>query len=309
MANQSKILKAQWEDLKTQIGTALLPVVLELTKGLNSLAGTIISDVVPVVKEWYEKHQPEINAQMEEFKTVLREDVMPAIEALVELFQTLWPILGPLVETVFKDMLNTITTQLKVIADVIKIVTAIISGDWSGAWDGMKQLAVDVWDGIYTHIALKVALVRDVVVFGLTFAKNIAVAVMNEARDGITAAWQSIKDSVTGFIQDIIDKIQALIDKAKDIANIGGIPGKIFGKVMDQFAEGGVSSGGLALVGERGPELVNLPGGSYVHSNAESRQMASAGGGGTTIINVYPQNIILQGDAQAGLASMGGMFA
>jgi hypothetical protein len=34
---------------------------------------------------------------------------------------------------------------------------------------------------------------------------------------------------------------------------------------VDQFAMGGVSRGGLAIVGERGPELVSLPGGSRVH--------------------------------------------
>ena len=45
------------------------------------------------------------------------------------------------------------------------------------------------------------------------------------------------------------------------------------------FSTGGVSSGGMALVGERGPELVNLPAGARVHSNQASRRM----GGGNTI--------------------------
>ena len=44
------------------------------------------------------------------------------------------------------------------------------------------------------------------------------------------------------------------------------------------FAGGGVSKGGLAVVGERGPELVNLPRGSRVHSNRDSRKMVSSGG-------------------------------
>ena len=43
---------------------------------------------------------------------------------------------------------------------------------------------------------------------------------------------------------------------------------------VDSFAKGGVSAGGLAIVGELGPELVNLPKGSKVHSNAQSRKMA-----------------------------------
>jgi phage-related tail protein len=36
--------------------------------------------------------------------------------------------------------------------------------------------------------------------------------------------------------------------------------------------------GGLALVGERGPELVNLPRGSQVHPNHKMHNMAGGGG-------------------------------
>lgn len=45
-------------------------------------------------------------------------------------------------------------------------------------------------------------------------------------------------------------------------------------KWLGNFAAGGTSgSGGMALVGENGPELVSLPGGARVHSNAQSRRM------------------------------------
>ena len=81
------------------------------------------------------------------------------------------------------------------------------------------------------------------------------------------------------------------------LAFIGGLPtllGRVVGSLATMiyetikgdgipfvpfFAEGGVSAGGLAVVGEKGPELVNLPKGARVHSNAESRKMA----GGNTI--------------------------
>lgn len=53
------------------------------------------------------------------------------------------------------------------------------------------------------------------------------------------------------------------------------------------FASGGISgaasgrnAGGLTWVGEQGPELVSLPTGSTVHSNGDSRRMASGNGGG-----------------------------
>ena len=49
------------------------------------------------------------------------------------------------------------------------------------------------------------------------------------------------------------------------------------------FASGGTSAGGMAIVGERGPELVNLPPGARVHSNDASRNM---GGGGAIHVHV-----------------------
>ena len=51
---------------------------------------------------------------------------------------------------------------------------------------------------------------------------------------------------------------------------------------IPMMAKGGIAKGGLTLVGEEGPELVNLPKGAMVHSNAESRRM----GGNTINVNV-----------------------
>ena len=61
---------------------------------------------------------------------------------------------------------------------------------------------------------------------------------------------------------------------------------------LASFASGGVSSGGLAIVGERGPELVRLPSGARVHSNAESRRM-----GGSTI-NVHVNGRVGASDSE-----------
>jgi len=53
-------------------------------------------------------------------------------------------------------------------------------------------------------------------------------------------------------------------------------------KPIKAFAKGGITGNGYSLVGEQGPELVRLPIGSRVFSNAESNRMA----GGTTNITV-----------------------
>lgn len=73
--------------------------------------------------------------------------------------------------------------------------------------------------------------------------------------------------------------LQKIFDVIKGITGMGG--GKGF--KIPGFADGVRNfSGGLAIVGERGPELVNLPKGADVFTNEESRRM-TAGGGGITI--------------------------
>ena len=48
-------------------------------------------------------------------------------------------------------------------------------------------------------------------------------------------------------------------------------------------ATGGIVRENMTLVGERGPELVSLPNGARVHTNAQSKRLA---GGGSNVINV-----------------------
>jgi hypothetical protein len=72
--------------------------------------------------------------------------------------------------------------------------------------------------------------------------------------------------------------IRALFEGFRALSNVK-LPG---GFKIPGFANGVRNfGGGLAVVGERGPELVNLPKGSDVFSNEESRRMA--GGQGITI--------------------------
>lgn len=110
----------------------------------------------------------------------------------------------------------------------------------------------------------------------LRFIKNMAVDAWNSIRNFINTLSQ-IK--MPSELQKIIDGFNAIKNvvggKISNIGNFlkGKIPGHANG--VRNFA------GGLSIVGERGPELVNLPKGSDVFSNEESKRMA--GGQGITI--------------------------
>lgn len=98
--------------------------------------------------------------------------------------------------------------------------------------------------------------------------------------------FSQLKDSINGMIQALGNirmpkALTDIIDKMKGLGSIPGL-GTFFKGKLPGHANGVRNfGGGMAIVGERGPELVNLPRGADVFSNEESKRMA--GGQGITI--------------------------
>ena len=100
-------------------------------------------------------------------------------------------------------------------------------------------------------------------------------------------------EAVKSFIVSLADLVlqyTVLIPLARQLSTLlgglggvggGGGPLGIFG-----FASGGFGSG-LSLVGERGPELVDLGSGSRVYSNEQLANAVGGQGGGTTVVNEF----------------------
>ena len=108
------------------------------------------------------------------------------------------------------------------------------------------------------------------------------------------SAWDAIK----GFI-DTLSKIKMPSELQRLIDGFNAIKEVVGGKMstIGNFLKGKIPGfangvrnfgGGLAVVGEQGPELVNLPKGADVFTNQESRQMV--GGSGITIENMNIKN-------------------
>jgi phage-related protein len=207
------------------------------------------------------------------------------------------------------------------IKNVVSMVVAFISDFIKEHWDTISAVFEAALGAIMDVVKVNFEFIKTIVTTAFSVVSDIfkiAMAIIDgdwgKAWDGIkqlvSDAWEGIKTAVAGPIDYIIGKIQDLIDKAKEITHLGGVPGKILSSITDHFADGGVSVGGLAIVGEGGPELVNLPGGSTVYSNIQSRQMLAGGQqAGNTVVNVYINTYQHTGDATAGLAALGGMVA
>lgn len=86
---------------------------------------------------------------------------------------------------------------------------------------------------------------------------------------------------VTGIIRSGIDGIGRAIEWLRGIFGSGDIQGP---PGIPAFAGGGtMSRSGLAIVGEQGRELVQLPGGTRVMNNRNTEEILSGRAGGTTV--------------------------
>jgi hypothetical protein len=106
---------------------------------------------------------------------------------------------------------------------------------------------------------------------------------MKTAFTGIITGAKSVKEALADMLQSFADMVLGnAFDGLWSGAESGGGVLSGIGKLLG-FANGTPSApGGLAMVGERGPELVNLPRGSQVVTAENTRQMLSGSGGGLT---------------------------
>ena len=168
----------------------------------------------------------------------------------------------------------------------------------------MKNLGDDILKGV----AIAIGAVAGAVVL---LAASLGIAIINGIlaglRDGAKALAQAIQGlwsvlsvafgtltrDITQWASDVVDDVikvfETLPDKiGKNLVSAGSSFVKDIGRDLHipGFASGtGYAPGGLSLVGENGPELVNLPTGSQVLTAAETRAQLGAGSGGKVVIN------------------------
>src|SRR5690606_22060666 len=173
---------------------------------------------------------------------------------LLAIFNELAEIVLPLVMTVFEAMLPVIEPIMNAIADVIRIVLALIKRDWEEVWNGIESFFTNIWDTIC----------KAAEGFGKIFGE-----IFEGIKKVVLGVWDGIVDGIKGAINFIIKGINTFIRGLNKIKIPDWVPG-VGGKGINiseipKLAEGGeIVQRGYAIVGEAGPELLELPQGAKV---------------------------------------------
>ena len=246
-------------------------------------AWNLIIDKVKEVIAWY---QDNLAPKVEEAMANIRD----TIDGVVKVIQALWDRFGDHIlkaaEIMWDSIKNRIQIALDLISGIFETFAGLFTGDWDRVWEGIRDTFSAVWDAIKDTFETAFDL--------LGVAWEAALDVLSDAwetawtgiSDFFSDIWDGIVDTAKSAVNLVIDAINAIISAWNGIQftlpeisvpGLGSVGGQTIGvwKIdeVPRLATGSPNASGLALVGEFGPELVNLGSGSRVHSTGDTRQM------------------------------------
>lgn len=254
LANQQRILSAQWTDMKASIGGALLPII---TKAAVFLTGTLI----PAVSELSDWIGPRFSAAVQTVSSFLG----PLVAQLGGLFTSVSEggaqtsgFINTLV-TGFTDLYNSAKATFgPMVAFIMQQVGVIVEGIrankteilqtlstlftiWKTYWTAIMEVIRFVWPVIKTVISVAIKIIGDVI--------KVAMALIN-GQWGL--AWQRVKTLVKDVLLGVLAIVRSILGQIVPLALAGA-------KAIGSAIWNGLRSEVSALPGQLKAILVKLP--------------------------------------------------
>lgn len=272
-------IKTLWDDFPNVIGDVIKIAAFRVTDGVAIMAQDTIRMLNTVINKASELSQsiggPAITARLDPQMIQLPD--MPELTSAGGA-----ALLDRLDEINRTDYMGNFYEAIK--GNVIKAMDEA-KGSADGAGDAISKAANDnikPWQDL--------AAAQQQSTDAIENARNIMQGFLSDIRNGIQQGkdfWDSMKNAALNALNSIADKLFEVATNQLIAAVLGGgsfggpSPAMAFsGSAFSLFARGTNNApGGMALVGERGPELVNIPRGARVKPANETANMLGKGAG------------------------------
>ena len=244
------------------------------------------NDVMPAAQKAVEDLWPtvetifgQIASLVEEVWPAVADIITTALKAIKEIFLAVWPVVKELTMNTWAALKEIIHGNMLFIQGALNMILGAIRGDFGLIWKGIFQELQGIWkliaaaaNGFASNLATicRGALQIIAQLFDSTW-QYLSGSTATIFQNIYNAIYNALNSSIN-YITSYTSAISGAIDRVKEfigLAPAGGADIEVPG-----FARGVQNySGGLALVGEEGPELVNLPGGSDVYSASQTKSM------------------------------------
>lgn len=287
----NNVIKPLWDMIYAYITTILIPIFQKIWKIIK-----VVWDAISTVIMWA-------------WNNVIK-----------PIWDIIWGYITNVLVPIFQFIFNIVSTVFAGIWGAIQSAWAFIQPIFQAIWDFITNILVPIFQKIWDKVKEVFSGVWDKILW----AKDKIVDAFNTVKDNISGLidkFMGIKDKVKEAFGNIADTIKApfktvfnwvaeawnktLGKLSFTIPDIPGMPGrgtKISMPKIDTLYKGVRDfGGGMAVVGDvngRGGEIVNMPGGTDVFNNKESKNILrnladGKGGGGGTTANTFTGDIYL----------------
>ena len=184
------------------------------------------------------------------------------------------------VKNVAVGAFNAVKTAANAVGNTAKAVFNAVKGAVTGAANVLRS----AFSGAVSAASKVISGLKGAVTTTFDAVKSAVSSAAGAISGPFKAAWDGVKTAIDA-VKSAIDAVGSAAQKASDaVSSVTSLPGKVAHKFG--LADGGyVPTSRMSLVGERGPEIVALPGGSTVIPNHRIGNIAA--GGGTVHTHVY----------------------
>jgi phage-related protein len=258
-----------WEAIKSIIGAAISNIKLVLSLAWEAIKGVALA-AWNAVKEG-------ILTSINDAKTGLDTTINNIKTALLNA----WNAIKTTASTAWSAMVTIINDPIGSAKRGLDLILESMKGLLLGAWESVRETASSKWETISNTIktAFDVKAKIDGVISDVKEALSSAWGSIQSTAKG---AWEGIANSIGSAFDGVTSKIKGIVNQAiryvnrlisayNEVASTLGLDS--LGRISELASGTNNFAGGLALVGERGPELVALPRGSQVTPAGKTREM------------------------------------
>lgn len=224
LANQQRIVDAQWQDMQATVGEALLPVMLAFTKGMNDILRAVLpplsafikDQVIPAMTSLSESIGWITSIIMPPLVAFINTAVLPAFNALATivgwvtgLFRGQGGELPGIVERTWGWIQTYIQTVTANVQDTLKVFTQLLQGDFRGAGETLRGIFQRTFGFVRDTIEGMISATREAITgvdwgaLGKAIIDGIAEGIRN-APDGFRDALGSVIDNGMSFAQGLL---------------------------------------------------------------------------------------------------------
>lgn len=266
MSDIQKVFKALFNSL----GSAVMPLVQKFADYILSIMPQIqgmFDRMSPLIQMVFDKLMPPLMDLLDELLPILMDFLETLLPPIVEIVGELLPIIVELLQDILpilKPILDLIVALLKPILDIINLALKplmnVLGGALKSAFEGIGKVINNV-TGIFTKAWE-----------GIKYAWQNAGTFFTNLWNGIKSTFKAGLNGIIWFLNKMIDGVNVILTPLRAIIYAVG---ELFGahwsfnqvKIpnIPALKRGGEArSSGSALVGDDGPEIVDLPRGASV---------------------------------------------